>query len=288
MKKQLKQDLKIQEAKTSKSGKYRWLLFLLLALIGGGALFPAYQQWRLTGPERLLANGIKQESLGQIDAAEKSYQKIYRKYPDSKEAEEALYLIGKLWQYDFQDDQKALLYYLQLEHDYPESQRVQTAREEAAQIVKYSQRDYSRAIGFYQRLLELDGGTSDQYLYEIADCYFRLENYSQARIELEMLLEKYPDSDFAADALYRKGAILLLENRPEDAREDWQKVIEKYPDSGYRAQAEFNLAKLLEEQGHLSKALEQYRKLEDFPRPSLLEEKIEHLEQRIQEKKKAI
>ena len=288
MKKQLKQDLKNQEFREKKSNKKRWALLFLLALVIAGGLFPSYRQWQLSSPQRLLARGIKQESLGQIGAAEQTYREIYQRFSTAQEAAEALLRIGRLWQYDHLDEQKALLSYLQLEHDYPESHLVLPAREEAAQIVKYSQRDYSRAIGFYQSLLDLNTGEPDRYLYEIADCYFRLENYPQARIELETLLESYPDSALAPDALYRKGGILMLENRADAARQEWQKLIEAYPDSSYRPQAEFNLARLLEEEGHLARALEQYRQLKNFPRPSLLQEKIEHLEQRIEDKKKAL
>ena len=260
------------------------LVVLAVAIIS----IPVYRQQRLTEPQQLFALAVKQESLGEIGTAEKSYREIYQQYPQAEEAAAALLRIGKIWQYDFQEEQKALLSYLQLEHDYPESPLVLIAREEAAQIVKYTLRDYSRAVEFYQRLLDLDRGTPDQYYYEIADCYFRLENYPQARIELETLLEKYPDGTLTAAVLYRKGGILLLEGRAEDARQDWQRLIEEYPDSKYRIQAEFDLAKLLEEEGHLQGALQRYQLLEGEAEPSLLREKIEHLQQRITAKKEAI
>jgi len=287
LKKQLKRELKHQEAKTKKSSRRRWILFALLALGLVASLFPVYRQQQLTAAQRLFAKGVELESLGKITAAEKSYREIYQQFPQAQEAAEALFKIGKLWQYDHQDEQKALLSYLQLEHDYPDSPFVLPAREEAAQIVKYVLHDYSRAIEFYQRLLDLNKGTPDHYYYEIADCYFRLENYPQARIELETLQEDYPHSTLIPDVLYRKGGILLLEGETEGARQDWQHLVERYPESPYQVQAKFDLAKLLEEEEHLEEALQSYRKLEGFSRPSLLQKKIEHLERRIAEKKGA-
>jgi len=287
LKKQLKRELKHQEAKTKKSSRRRWILFALLALGLVASLFPVYRQQQLTAAQRLFAKGVELESLGKITAAEKSYREIYQQFPQAQEAAEALFKIGKLWQYDRQDGQKALLSYLQLEHDYPDSPFVLPAREEAAQIVKYVLHDYSRAIEFYQRLLDLNKGTPDHYYYEIADCYFRLENYPQARIELETLQEDYPHSTLIPDVLYRKGGILLLEGETEGARQDWQHLVERYPESPYQVQAKFDLAKLLEEEEHLEEALQSYRKLEGFSRPSLLQKKIEHLERRIAEKKGA-
>lgn len=288
MKKQLKRELTQGEVKGKKSSRNRWILAPLVILALAVISIPVYRQQLLTAPQQLFARAIEQESRGEINAAEKSYRKIYQDYPQAQEAAEALLKIGKLRQYDFQDEQGALLSYLQLEHDYPESPLVLPAREEAAQIVKYTLRDYSRAVEFYQHLLDFNTGTPDQYYYEIADCYFRLENYPQARIELETLLEIYPDSSLAAVVLYRKGGILLLEGRAEAARQNWQHLIEQYPDSKYRIQAEFDLAKLLEEEEHLKEALQRYRQLEGEAESSLLREKIEHLQQRIAEKKEAI
>jgi TolA-binding protein len=287
LKKQLKQEIH-QETWTKKSRFKLWFIVILVFSVVTAALFYGYQQQQLTAPQRLFTLGVKQESLGKIDAAEKSYRDIYQRYPQASEAAEALLRIGKIWQYDRRDEQKALLSYLQLEHDYPDSLLVLSAREEAAQIVKYTLKDYSRAIEFYQRLLDLNTGHPDQYYYEIADCYFLLENYPQARIELEILLENFPDSPLVPDVLYRKGGILLLEGRMTAAQQDWQSMIEQYPDSSYRLQAQFDLAKLLEEQGALDEALRSYRQIEGFPYPELLQKKIDHLEQRITDKTGAI
>ncbi|SEA35978.1 Tetratricopeptide repeat-containing protein [Desulfuromusa kysingii] len=252
------------------------------------AVYPLYSHYQLTAPQRLFAEAVELENLRQITAAEEKYQQVYQSYPQAPEAAEAILRIGNIWQFELQDMQKALLNYLQLEHDYPRSPLVQSAREEAARIAKYRLRDYPRAIEFYQRLLDFNEGRVDQYYYEIADCYFYLENYSQARIELESLLEKYPQSKFVVDALYRKARILLLEGQTKAAQQQWLHIIDKYPESKYRPQAEFDLAKILEEEGHLQEALQQYQQLRGKLEPALLDEKIKHLEQRIEDKKEAI
>ncbi len=277
-----------RETRTTKPRFKLWFIVVLVLSLSTAALFYGYQQQQLTAPQRLFTLAVKQESQGKIAAAEKSYRDIYQHYPQSAKAAEALLKIGKIWQYNRRDGQRALLSYLQLEHDYPDSSLVLFAREEAAQIVKYTLKDYSRAIEFYQRLLDLNTGKLDHYYLEIADCYFRLEKYPQARIELEVLLENFPDSPLAPDVLYRKGGILLLEGRTKAAQQDWQSLIEQYPDSSYRLQAQFNLAKLLEEQGALKEALQSYREIEGFSPPEVLQKKIDHLEQRIADKTGAI
>lgn len=284
----LKKQLKRQEKKARKNKPRRWiwLVFLLPVLVV--ALLPVYNQRQLDAPQRLYNQAVKLESLGKVEAAQQLYMQLYQDYPRSGLAAQSLLQSGKIWQYDRRRDRQALLAYLQLEHDFPDHPLVRTAQLAAARIVKYSLRDYFRAISFYQRLREQPGGDQDQYLYEIADCYFRLDNYTQARIELDTLLEKFPQSPLLPDMLYRRGGLLLLENRLSAAQEDWQRLIEQFPDSSYSLQARFNLAKMLEEDDRLLEALDLYRQLESYPRPALLQEKIKHLKKRIAEKKKAI
>ncbi len=239
-------------------------------------------------PQRIFAAAVKYENLGNLTEAQKRYEGLYLGYPQSQQAAEALLRSGQIQEYDQRLHQQALLSFLLLEHDYPEHPLARKAQEEAALIVKNSLRDYARAIVFYQRLLEHPGGDRDRYRYEISDCYFRLDKYSQARIELDILLEESPQTAILADVLFRKGNLLLLENRSAAAREIWQRLIDEFPDSSYTAEARFNLAKLLEESDRLEAALEQYQQLKNYPHPELLQEKIERLQQRIAAKKKAI
>lgn len=261
---------------------------MLIGVATAVVVSPLYQQYRIGVPQRWLNKAIEQESLGRIDEAVLLYRDLSQKYTGSEEAASALFRIAKIQQYDRKDERLALLSYLQLEKDYPDSRMLLSAREESARIIKFSLKDYSKAIEFYQRLLATGQGASDQYLYEIADCYFRLENYTQARIELETLIGDYPESPLTADAFYRRGGLLILENKFEEARENWEELIKRFPQSSYRTQAEFNLAKLLEEEDRLVEALEKYQQLDDFPRPAMLEEKIEYLKKRIRAKQKAI
>lgn len=251
-------------------------------LLLGTLLLPVLRHYQASEPQQLLTKGIKLEGLGRAPEALQKFRLLLQEYPESEEAAAALYRVARLWDFDLLEPQRALLKYLQLERDYPDSKDVHSAREAAARIVKYDLRDDMQAIGYYQRLLDSQQGQPDQYLYEIADSYFRLDNYSQARIELENLLAEYPESPLVADVLHRKAIILTFESRFDEAQQDWQSLMEQFPDSTYQGQARFNLAILLEEKGELEQALVEYLQLEDFSRPLLLEQKINHLKRRIE------
>lgn len=280
MKKQLKQDLKEHKTPTT---RIKATLFFVLTGLGIGLVAAIYFFNVNQQPEAqaLMFLAAKQESLGHVEEALLNYKKVIQSFPEENEASEALFRSARIWQYDRQDPQRALVNYLLIERDYPDSSHQRAAHQAAAQIVKYDLRDDVQAIGYYQQLVENHPEQGDSYQFEIADSYFRLENYPQARVELELLLEQYPKSDLVADVLHRKAMILMIENRLDEAKQDWLRLIELFPHGSYSSQARFNMAKVHEEQGQLEEALELYQQLEDFPRPLLLEKKINHLQQRI-------
>ncbi len=265
-----------------------FLILPMLLLLVGVVGYSGWKEYQVAEPQRLLTKGVKLESLGRSTEALENYKRIIALYPQGSLAPEALYRKARLWHFDLQDPHQALLRYLQLERDYADSSYLQQSREEAARIVKIDLGDDIQAIGYYQRLLSSGQGSPDQYLYEIADSYFRLKNYPQARIELENLQSTYPDSPLLAELLHRKATILVLENRMDEAHQDWQRLVEDFPDSEYAGRARFNMAALLEEKGELESALEQYRNLQHHPQPLLLKQKIEHLTRRIQNRNEGL
>ncbi len=281
MKQDLKQELKSRKPTKTKNKILFGFFTLLVLLLSAALVYPVWQEYQRSEPQRLMTKAFKQESLGRAQEALDSYRQVLALHPETSEAAGALYRIARLWQFDLENPQQALLKYLQLERDYSTSDKIQMAREAAARIVKFDLRDDMRAIGYYQRLIDSQQGEQDTYRYEMADSYFRLENYPQARIELENLLSAYPHSPLTPDALHRKATILVLENRLDEAQQDWQRLADEFPDSSYANRARFNLATLLEEKGELDVALEEYRKLENYPRPLLLDQKIDHLTRRI-------
>ena len=88
----------------------------------------------------------------------------------------------------------------------------------------------------------------------MADCYFRLNNFEQARIEFESLLKNYPDSALIAEVQYRIAMTYALEGKLPEAAAAYRLVMERWPDSPYALEASFGLATVLEEQEKLLEA----------------------------------
>ena len=258
--------------------------FILIGLIS----VSTYLLWNRYRPAALLQQGIRLEQQNDLTNAIDSYAQLIERYATSKEAPDALYRHGRILQYDQGDDQRALLSYLQLEKDYPQSVLVVSAQQEAAKLTKYRLGNCGQAIPIYQRLIEQVGVTGDIHQYEIADCYARLKNWSQAAIEFETLLDSFPQSDLGSITSYRLAESWLLSNQKEKARSGFEKIVRIYPKSQIVHEARFRLAEMLEEEEHLKEALQAYSALTGYPRQDLLKQKILRLKERIARKKKVL
>ncbi|HKJ04584.1 MAG TPA: tetratricopeptide repeat protein [Geopsychrobacteraceae bacterium] len=266
----------------------RLLLLAVLGFLLTVALVFGYRNYQQTAPERLFTKGLTLESKDRPERALTSYERLFSSYPGAPKAPEALFRAARLKRLDLRQDQQALYLFLKLEHDYPESDFVFRAQREAAELTKYRLRDFAQAIVIYQRLLDQETDDGDRILYEIADCYFRLNNFSQARIELDALLERFPESSLRAEVLYRYANALLLDDMRGEARDGFNRLIESFPKSSYALEAGFSLAEMLETEEKLKDALKAYRALKDYPQQELLQGKISRLEQRIAKKKKVL
>jgi len=283
LKRELKKTLPTLTSRKKKQHLIRWGV---LTLVLGAAVFAGWRYYQMTAPERLFRQGLTAESEGAPERALSFYQSIQSRYGDSDRAPRALLRAGRLSRYDLRQDQQALLYFLRLEKQYPQSYLVEQAQRQAADLTKNRLREFSQAIVVYQRLLEREPEDADRIQYEIADCYFRLGNYAQARIEYETLLERFSGSVLRAEVLFRIGRAMLLERDYAGAREHFLVVSEEFPESPYAQEALFSLAGLFEVEERLPEALTAYRALKDYPHKDVLQRKIERLIQRMVKKER--
>jgi len=269
---------------------YRLLVVLVpvcLLLLGGFAWY------RLaTVDERLHAAFNRAEELilqGDYSSSLDLYEDIYDGHPGFVLAPRALYRAGEVNNLFLKSYHKALLAFLQLEKDYADSEYVLPALEQEADIYKNRLSDYGRAVAIYQRLVDRGHEPVDRFLYELADCYFRLNNFEQARIEYENMLKTWPQSPLAVEVRYRIGMAHTLEGGLKEAEAVFRGLVKEAPDSPFGVEARFGLASVLEEQERLRESLQELKTLEGvYPNPEVLARKISQVEERIKKKKRAI
>lgn len=288
MKKQLLQEE--LKRKRRNSPVYRLLVILVpltvLLLAGGAWYYYATLEERLYGVFNQAEEKIAEGNYGQ---AVEMYRLIYEGHPDFALAAKSLYRAGEVQNLFSKQYHDALLAFLKLEKDYPDSPHVLPALEQEADIYKSRLNDYGRAAALYQKLVDQGREPGDHFLYELADCYFRLNNFEQARIEFENMLKAWPQSRYVTEVRYRIGVAYSLDGKLKQAEEVFRQVIKDIPDDPFATEARFSLASVLEEQERLRESLKILVDLEKvYPNPEVVARKKAQVEERIKKKKKAI
>ncbi len=260
-------------------------------IIGVGIFFSGQISRQVApAPEALLLlnEGKILAVQGDYRKAVRIFQTLSQQYPDSKEAPESLMEAAGILNLYLERPYESLHAYLLVIRDFPLTSTASHARKKIADIYKNKLRDYEQASVYYQRVLEGDYFRKDLIQYELADCYFRLSNFEQSRIELETFLLKYPESPLVAEARYRIAFAFALEDNFSRAEKLFQAMVRDFPENPLSIEARFELGSLLARQEKLKKALEIFRGLQgEYPRAEVLKQKIERIETRIRKKKKA-
>lgn len=266
-----------------------WLfagLALLLLLTIGGFWYHSNLQARL---EKKFQQGLFLRQTGEYQAAASLFALLHEEHPDCVRASDALYQVAEIQDLYLGNYSDALLNYLLLERDYPDSEQIPGALKQVAVLYKYRLGDCDEAISAYQKVLDQESLDHDQHQYEVADCYFRLNNFNQARIEFESLLKIEPESELVAEVQYRIAVTYALEGLLPEAAGAYRLVIERWAESPYALEARIGLAAVLEEQEELLEALKILEELVgSYPNPEVLERKTLQVRERIEKKKKAI
>lgn len=232
--------------------------------------------------ENRYQKGLAMRDAGDYAGAVEQFRELQAKHPDCARAPEALLQAAKLLNFSQNRFSDALLVYLSLERDYATTPQAAEARRQIADLYKFRLNDQARAITAYQRLIDDDTDGADQLQYEVADCYFRLNNFEQARIEFEQQLRYYPTSALAPEVQFRLAVTHALEGDAERAMTAFREVPIHWPQSPYAIEAQFGLATVLEERDRLQEALSLLEALRGiYPNQEALEQRIANLQSRI-------
>jgi TolA-binding protein len=84
----------------------------------------------------------------------------------------------------------------------------------------------------------------DQAAYHFAMCLFRQEEWDKTIRSLEWLLETYPETGRAAEALYHIGLCYLKSGKIKEAREQFRKTSREFPREAWARLAKDRLKEL--------------------------------------------
>ncbi|MDY0261725.1 tetratricopeptide repeat protein [Syntrophotalea acetylenica] len=288
LKKNLLKEEKRRTRKTWNS-RYFCLTIGLLGLLTAVGSWYGYRAWQEKIPGTLLRRAEKLVEKQRYQRAISQLRSLHEHYPRTAAGAKALLLAGDIMLLHLHREQEALLAFLLVERDYPETPWCDAARRQVADIYKYHLKDYGRALVSYQKMLDSQMPQTDHIQYEIADTYFRMNNFEQARIEFEILLADYPQSKLVPQSLYQIGSSFFLEGKTDESEQVLNRLCREYPQNSFALEGFFTLAQVHEERGDLHKALQILEKLKGrYARKAILDQRSMHIRQRLKKKNKAI
>jgi TolA-binding protein len=99
------------------------------------------------------------------------------------------------------------------------------------------------ALAQYEDYLRLFGNTdlAPTAQYNIGDIYYGKADYSSALKAFDLVLEKYPENEKTADAMYMKGMSLAKAGQETAAVQELRALLKKYPNSPLASKAAADL-----------------------------------------------
>lgn len=131
----------------------------------------------------------------------------------------------------------------------------------------YVLKDYESAINYYDKALEESSILGAYIHFQKGLVYRYAENLNNARESFKVVLNRFPNSDKADDALFQIGQIEFESGNNETTIENAKNLIANYPDSKFLPYALLNEAVAQNNLGNQSSTIENYTIILDrFPR----------------------
>lgn len=207
------------------------IIFLLLTLFSFNAYSfwiwsPKTQKWKnpkyspLATPFLQFKEAENLFTEKKYKEAHQEFKKLLIHYPDSKEAAEAQFYVGRCLE-EMGQPYQAFIEYQKVIDSYPNSQRINEVIEKEYNIGEY----------FLNKEPKKWLGVS---LYDFVD-HPSLEIFRK-------IVDKVPYSPYAARAEYKIGLLLMKLGRYDEAKDAFQKVGDNYPDSEWASPSKYQLA----------------------------------------------
>jgi tetratricopeptide (TPR) repeat protein len=186
------------------------------------------------------------------------YESVYRDYPKSQYADDALWEVGTIYYVDFYDVDRALISFHKLVTEYPDSPLAAEGYLKLAQIHEVELADIPKAIACWNQLLSLGAFREDrrQIRFYIGNAYFKLNQFEMALTQFELLMNDGQVDDITDQARAQAGTIMQIQNRHEESVEYFSEVLEKTNCFTCRRTARLGLIESYEYLGQLPKAME--------------------------------
>lgn len=125
----------------------------------------------------------------------------------------------------------------------------------------FKRNQYDKALGYYNEAVDKNHKGFEYALYQQAIIEGLRGNQTNKIIALDDLVDNYPSSEYADNALLQLGITYLEIGKLDKASQPLQKLLERYPNSNLKNQALLKLGLISYNQGSLETAANYYKQV---------------------------
>ena len=130
----------------------------------------------------------------------------------------------------------------------------------------FNARSFTEAISYYQRAIDYQSTAGDYSYFQKGYAEGLQRKYSAKITTMQTLVNRYPKSDYADDALYEIARTYLIQENDRAALQAYDQLLSSYPRSEQTKKACLERAMLYTNLGETNKAIAAYKQtIERFP-----------------------
>ena len=130
----------------------------------------------------------------------------------------------------------------------------------------YALRNYSNALQYYEKAIQLNAFEPDYAMYQKAMCLGLMQDNNSKVVWLENLLRAFPESEYAATAIYEQGRTWERSNQTAKAIESYNRIINHFPENEYSSKALLQMGLISYNNSDFKQSLQYYKKIvETYP-----------------------
>jgi len=217
--------------------------------------------------QRMFDSGMTLWNEQKYDESIQNLIALTKAFPNHHLVDDSLFWIASIYEHYLKDPDQAVRFYRSLNtkfesSDYSSRSMMGLARVRAQQ----GDEGKRRAIRILIKLQKqgnqnLDGQTWEQNQLQLAQLFFDLKNFEQARIELKRLIHETPKSDSLPLAFYRIGKSYQEEGNLELAKLTFMEADKRFNYKKESLSSALSLADIYEETGQLNEAIQVYESI---------------------------
>src|SRR3989338_8501440 len=188
-----------------------------------------------------IEQGDKRTFEGKYAESAEYFRKAIALNPENEAGLKALYKLGYVSESYLEDFDTAIVSYNEFIRNSRASVSVYEVQKRLANIYFDHKQDSEKSVVSYKNLLTMaaNGPESDLFQFRIAQSYFRINNFEQARIEYENLLGQFPRSSYVPRARYEIANSYYMEAKYDSALDALKQVVRNHRQHEFGIEAEY-------------------------------------------------